>query len=338
MNGARDTGDNRATPLGMFPTDPPVVVMPLARLLAVASLVVVSSCGSSEKSEDSSEVAEAPATSGEPTWSECTTWLSAEPYTATDTVCQNSIERELEQLESDSPRAIPLASGRTAIVWLPEDWSDRANPSVLTVLHGTVGCAEAMFSDARWAFGDTHAVLALPHKLADGTFVDADAIYADYLDAIGQLEAACPTAGATQLLYGLSRGGLRAVLVAGYDRASEQRFSGTVSDSGTSPNGGLNPPTFDGARYLLWCGEYDPDPVQPERTTCEVMQSDMAPRLERGNAIVDDVIVGAGACHGMFTWDCESDCSACDGGVRPESVGPHAAEVGAWLEAVASGQ
>jgi len=221
------------------------------------------------------------------------------------------------------------------MVWFPEDWSSREHPTILTVLHGSVGCQEAMFADARWAFGDHHALISLSHKDADGGFIDAQAIQIDLDETVAAVAAACPIEEATHLMYGLSRGGLRAIQLGGLDRAGPQRLAAVVSDSGTAPTSVLQGASYAGARFFFWCGEYDPDPTLEGRMTCDVLASDLTPYLERAGATVDGVLVGDSACHGMFTWDCSADCLRCTGRTNPEQNGPHAAEVGVWLAGVA---
>ena len=260
----------------------------------------------------------------------CDAWLASEPYDASAPVCGGNIQRALEQLATDAPGRVVLSSARQALVWFPPDWASRDRPTILTLLHGSAGCPEAMFADARWAFGEEHALISIAHKTNTGDFLDEQTIGSDLEETLTAVASSCPTDEATHLLYGLSRGGYRAIQLGGLDRDGAQRFAGVVSDSGSVPSGVLDGPSYQGARVLLWCGEYDPDPVQEGRSTCDVMQSDMRPYLERAGAEVD-TITGDAACHGIFGWNCPPDCSTCTGRTGDREAGPHAAEVATWL-------
>ncbi|HCH62233.1 MAG TPA: hypothetical protein DFR83_05470, partial [Deltaproteobacteria bacterium] len=261
----------------------------------------------------------------------CSAWVASALYEPEPSTCSGDIRRALDQIGFDAPGSLDLSSGRRALVWFPDDWADRTQRTVLTLLHGSAGCPEAMFADARWAFGDAHALVSLGHKLPSGGFLDELSIHADLNETLTALSAPCPTADATHLLYGLSRGGYRAIQLGGLDQEGDARFAAVVSDSGSVPTSVLSGPSYRGARVLLWCGEYDPDPVQDGRTTCDVMGSDMVPYLERGGASAE-LIVGERACHGMYGWDCAADCSQCAGRTGHREVGPHASAVAAWLQ------
>lgn len=301
---------------------------------ALLCSVVLLACGGDSKSGGTDSASTAATDSQAPDtpidFADCADWLSAAPFSGTAALCETNTEPALRQLELDAPRGVALSSGREALVWFPDDWAQQADPSVLVVLHGSVGCQEGIFADARWAFGDAHALVSLSYKTGPGSFLDAATIQLDLDEALDSLAGACPTADVPHLMYGVSRGGFRALEVAGLDRAGSARLSAVVSDSGTTPSRALSGLSYAGSRMLLWCGEHDPDPVQSGRTTCEVMENELGPTLASSGAAVD-LSVGAEACHGMFGWDCSADCASCDGRTGPEEAGPHAAEVAAWL-------
>jgi len=294
-------------------------------------------CGTDSASGPDKAPSDTSAAATGPDDTSCTAWMNASPHLSQATVCDTSVDRAWGQIEADGTRSVEVPSGHTALVWVPDDWSSRTHPSVLVLLHGTSGCAEGSYGDARMVFGDAHALVSLGYKSTTGDFLEADAIQRD-LDAVADaLSASCDTSGATWLMYGLSRGGLRAIQLGGHDRSGPRRLSGIVVDSGTAPNRQLEGPSYDGARYLFWCGENDPDPVQEGRTTCAVMSDDLAPWLERAGATVDDVVVGEDACHGALAWDCDADCSGCESRASPDNPGPHMQRIGDWLQQVSEG-
>ncbi len=320
------------------------IVLPMLALLrhslphcSAAALCLAMACSGEEKSaahhtgKDSADTQPPVAGDAE----DCAAWLSDAPFAGTASLCEHDSRMALEQLAADRPSRISLTSGRAALVWLPEDWAGRTHQSILILLHGSTGCQEGTFADARWAFGDTHALLSLSHKTGPESFVEAADLQLDLDEALDTLSAACPTEEATHLMYGVSRGGVRTIQLAGLDRAGPRRLAGVVPDSGSGTERSVSGLSFEGTRFMLWCGEYDPDPVQESRTTCDVMVSDLAPALERGGALVDEVALGEQACHGMFSWDCTPDCLSCEGRTGPGGAGPHATRVAAWLEQAA---
>lgn len=304
-------------------------------ILVPATLVLGACAGSPDA--DPKQSAAADSSPAGPTAAECAAWLADVPVPDGTTTCAQPRPDAVARLQDDGARHLALASGRYALAWLPADWAARDDRSLLVVLHGTTGCAEATLADMHTMLGDSHGLLSLAYGDLDGGFVEPDAIQADLDEAHAAMADHCPMDATPTLMYGISRGGARALALGGLDRAGPARLSGVVVDSGTLPGRQLDGLSFEGARYLLWCGEHDPDPVQEGRTTCEVMEQDLAPLLERRGATVDAVVVGTDACHGMQQWDCAEDCSTCDGTVTRDDVGPHVATIAEWLSRVAAG-
>jgi len=303
--------------------------------LATATLLA---CGaSSDKSQDSQAAADSSSTpEAGADWPSCTAWLADFPHPGGDTVCDSPKPEDVQGVQYAGAAWLTLSSGRKAAVWLPDDWASRTDRSLLVLLHGSVGCAEGQFTQTHILFGDRHALVALAYEGAGETVADPSEIHADLAEVRASLHDHCPMEGTTELMYGLSRGGGRAVQVAGLDVADGGHLDGIVVDSGPIPGRSLDGLSFDGANLLLWCGEYDPSPIEEGRTTCDVMQNDLGPLLQSRGAQVE-LMVGEASCHGMVQWECNADCSDCAGTADPMEWGPNVTAVADWLDGVVGG-
>jgi len=309
--------------------------MPSRSAIVLSSILALSCASGADSTTGPKEALDSAAGPGvDPA---CDAWLEASPHAPSETLCDNPVDRALDQIQQDGVRAVPLPSGRTSLIWIPDDWFTRSERSALVLIHGSVGCPEGIYGNARLVFGDEHALISLSFAQPDGTYLESESLQADLDATVAELEGACPMTDTTWMLYGLSRGGLRATQLGARDRMGPRRMSGVVVDSGTAPNRQLQGLSFAGARFLFWCGANDPDPVQEGRYTCEVMTDDVVPFLMDSGALIDDVLIGEDACHGMYEWDCSADCERCAGQAGIDSAGPHAEAVAAWLRQVAAG-
>ncbi len=72
----------------------------------------------------------------------------------------------------------------------------------------------------------------------------------------------------------------------------------------------------------MWCGAYDCSTVDPTTTTCDRMESVMAPFVDQHGGHVDALVSDAAGCHGVFN-ECthgELQCPDldCDGDDDPD--------------------
>lgn len=299
---------------------------PASASLGALCCLALAACGSGgDKSAGTGQPAEEGADSASaaaPTMAECQDWLAARPHPGAAPACDRDPSEDIAQLAADGAGVVELADGRRAVVWLPEDWESRTQKSVLVVVHGTVGCAEASWGIFRRLLEDEHALVSLEYKNTAGQFAEAAQMQADLDEVLGAVQRSCPMDGARYLMHGVSRGGARAVQLAGLDREGPQRFAGVAVDSGTLSPAEFNGRDYSGAHLWFWCGEHDPDPRGGEQTTCAVMEGAMIPAVQGAGGTVDALVVGEGACHGMFGWDCTEDCGECASQATPRELGP----------------
>lgn len=245
-----------------------------------------------------------------PTMTDCTGWLASSQADSILHAC--STEEYRNNLLASGGAVFPVGDGRYYTAWFPPDWDGQ---TVIYAAHGSSGCADMMSDLFAQASQGAYAVLSLQYRTAGGEDYDSAEILYDNLTTLhDEVALRCPIEAATGVYYGYSRGGGRGYDIGGLDAAGAGLFEAVLIDSGTnslSQLSGWGDEALADERFWLWCGSRDIAPTDSSRTTCEVMEEDMAPWItDRGGAL-DALVEESGGCHGIFFGDCDTNCGNC---------------------------
>ena len=245
-----------------------------------------------------------------PTMADCRAWLAEDASATVDHLCPSDAYRETLGLLDGA--VFPLGNSRYYTAWFPPGWDEEG---VIFAVHGSAGCAEMMTDLFAATAQDRYAVVAVQFGEASSqTYDDEDTLYANLKTAYDEVAAHCPIADTPRAYFGYSRGAGRAFGVSLRDATDAGLFDAFIADSGTNSTSllaGWDADTLSESRFWMWCGTRDPDPIDSTRTTCEVMEQDMAPWVEAHSGAVDALIQEDGGCHGMFFTDCDAACGNC---------------------------
>jgi hypothetical protein len=191
-----------------------------------------------------------------------------------------------------------------ALYWSPTPGGSGDTPVIVT-LHGSDGFATAeLYHWYPHAVERGYALLALQWWMGvPEQYLDDETIYA----LISQMLASVGARHGRILLHGFSRGSARSYAVTFLDRrASTPWFLMTIANSGgaqtTYPlygdidRGRYGASVFAGTRWVLYCGEQDP---QPDVSGCNAMHTTQAWLTRFGGSVLLAIQDPAGG-HGGF--------------------------------------
>jgi hypothetical protein len=244
----------------------------------------------------------------------CTDWLAQRHDPSLPMACSGR-EGELDwraEMLAAGATIFPIGDQRYGLIWLPDEWTP--GDPLLYIIHNSDGCPEqfvTLWDNVRESQG--YGFVAVSYREPGSSTYDDEPVIYDNLSAIhGELVDNCPVKSSAKAYYGFSRGAGRAYGVSFLDRAASQPFlDGYIIDSGTTR---INPVSaedgiLDGARYWLWCGGRDPDPVNKGALVCDTMRDDHIPTLQSFGGETT-LIEDTQGCHGMF-FSCEETCDDC---------------------------
>ncbi len=263
-----------------------------------------------------------------PTMDTCKQWIEdaagAQDLPAPECAGDWAFFRDL--LETEGGATFPVGDGRYFLLWFPEGWG-AGDDTLVVSLHGTGGCAEWMMNWWYQTAGESgrgYAIAALQYYTRSSeTYDDDEVIYQNLQDMIARIRSHCPLETVDIVYHGFSRGSAQSFPIAVRDRAADQIFAAFIADSGTSS---LSYDTLEtaaddaltGARFWMWCGAFDCSTVEPTTTTCDRMETTMAPYVTGHGGTVDAIVSDPDGCHGIFNecshgtlqcpdLDCEDD-------------------------------
>lgn len=177
---------------------------------------------------------------------------------------------------------VPTSDGRSFYLWwIPPGFDQAARRPVIVTLHGHASWAlDGFYLWQPYAAQRGYAILALQWWFGGGETT------ADYYQPV-QMYPLLTTAltdyhvqPGQAVLHGFSRGSTNTYALAALDRPHAQAFGLIISNSGGAaadypPNaeilqGRQGPQPFQGAHWVMYCGEKDPN---PERDGCPAMRA-----------------------------------------------------------------
>ena len=285
--------------------------------MLVSAMISVTGCASPALDDDDDDDGGGLFVPGDsaPTMDDCAAWLADQHDPSQPAVCSEQDGEPDWRAEIVAAGAVvyPVSADRYATVWLPEAWA--FGDPLLYIVHNTDGCGEQLSSLWDRARGENAlGFVSISYRAPGSEQFDPEGIVYDNLTTVHDaLELHCPISASPKAYYGFSRGAARAYGISFLDRAAEAPFLDTfIIDSGTAPvsAGGAAPDALEGARFWMWCGERDPDPVNAGETICDTMRGSLAPLLSSFGGSVDALVANEDGCHGML-FDCGQTCADC---------------------------
>jgi len=252
----------------------------------------------------------------EPSFTQCLEWMASSAGADLPPIGCPSWPDIRDDILADGGGIFPIGDNMYFIVWFPNGWEDVEHRTIIFSIHGTIGCAEAVFSD--WYLmtqGRSYALVALQHydpsAPPDEQYDEDYEIYDNLGTIIDLLHENCPVSGSRVFLHGFSKGSAMTFPIAVRDRASDGRkaFSAFISDSGAWPPNGQMYPTlrevveqddrdaFGGARFWMYCGEQDYD-----HGYCMCVEMENAEQFVTDyGGTVDRLYEDPNGTHGIFT-------------------------------------
>lgn len=248
-----------------------------------------------------------------PSMTQCRQWVQDQMDDAPAMVCEarEGMPDWREDLLDNGGVVFSVGGDRYGVIWLSENW-DAGDP-LLYIVHNTDGCPEyfvRLWDNVR---GDRPlGVVAVSYRAQGSENYDSEeTIYANLAAIHAPLAAHCPTANSTKAYYGFSRGGGRGYGISVIDQMAEAPFlDAFLLDSGVAGTPRLDEMVLEDARFWLWCGERDPDPINSGALLCDTLRESLVPYVENYGGSVDALTADPEGCHGMF-YDCPSSCADC---------------------------